>query len=187
MKDSARHFISKEELENWTQTYARPAASFQDNLDSWLIFKLESERFALPSLALDEIIRIPHGHVLPKALSHTIGLIQLRQETLILWDLAAILGVRQNRCLPHPDHRAIVLQNDQGMRNAFLVDRIEYQTDLKRETFQQQEQDASLFSSPLTPMVTELDDHPLGILSVPALWSAIQSQLQNYRNRHHDQ
>lgn len=107
---------------------ATPVAKLGEDLghglgESLMVFRLGAEWFALPTLVLDEIIRLRPIHSLPhRAHPGLLGLVNVRGELVICVSLAQLL-VGQRVMADHG--RLIVLRHD-NRRLAFPVDEVRH-------------------------------------------------------------
>lgn len=121
--------IPRDQLDKWAELHARDRSPTTEHTDSWLIFLLEGGHYGVRLEAVDGVIRVPGGHFLPETLPGALGLTAWRQELLILWDLAALLGLHR-QVKPDPAQRVVLCLDDQGGRCGFLVDAVTGQEEL---------------------------------------------------------
>jgi purine-binding chemotaxis protein CheW len=72
---------------------AEPPEAQADAPQEHLAFLLEKERYAIPILALREIVKVPPLTEVPRTASHVLGVMNLRGEMLPVFDLKPKLGL----------------------------------------------------------------------------------------------
>jgi purine-binding chemotaxis protein CheW len=166
-------FLTRSQLDRWADFYASETEQQTGILETWLVFRLAEERFAVPMERLSEITRVERGVGLCHSGPGILGLMNNRGEAVLLADMGQVLGIR-GPCRPSPQHRALVFEDDQGIRTGFLVDRIEEVTCLTAERFQQQCPTGSDPRSRFIPAVADHDGHALAMVDVTSLLNAVR-------------
>ncbi len=166
-------FLTQSQLDWWASFYASETEEQEGIFESWLIFRLGGERFAVPMERLSEITLVERGVGIRQGSSGILGLINNRGEAVLLADMGQLLGVR-GPCESSPEQRVLVFEDTGGVRTGFLVDRIEEVTSLNTEQFQEQRPSRGDPRSRFTTAVTEHKDRGLATVEVNSLLAAIR-------------
>ena len=131
--------LTVEQLDEWAAFYAREEGEGENIWASaqWLHFKVADQQFILPMTALDEVSTVTLGVGLPHLPPAAIGLINLRGETVLTFDLGQMLGLRGS-IAPSSKQRVLLFKEsgDEALRTAFLIDEIITVTDLDESRLQ---------------------------------------------------
>ena len=165
-----QEYLSRSKLEENASRYADSTAGQARTREDYLVFILNGERVAIELKSLDEISEVPNGISLPQTHRSILGLISLRGETVLLFDLASLTG---NSAItePQPQHRVLVFDDGTQQRWAFLVERIEGVVALETESFQQaQERESKTdLRTDLVGAVAEHEDKSLALINIDTL------------------
>ncbi len=166
----AQEYISRRKLEENASLYAESSSGRVRVRADYLVFNLGRDRVAIDIRELDEIGEVSNGIGLPQTHPSVLGLISLRGETVLLFDLPLMTG---NGAVtePRPDQRVLVLADDAEQRWAFLVERIEGVVILETASFQQTQdpgRDSDLRGD-LISAVAEHDGKSLALLNTETL------------------
>ncbi len=131
--------LTLEQLQHWQRFYAAEEGQGENIWASaeWLLFKLAGERFILSMSALDEVASATRGVRMPHLPSAVLGLINLRGETILAFDMGQLLGLRGE--LEPNDRQRLLLFREEGeevQRTAFLVDELVTVTDFPLDAMQ---------------------------------------------------
>jgi purine-binding chemotaxis protein CheW len=132
--------LTTAQLHEWASFYAREDSKTENIWASaeWLLFGVADEQFILPMEALDEVSVVTLGVGLPHLPPEAIGLINLRGETILTFDLGQMLGLRSS-VIPNDKQRVLLFKeqaDDDQQRTAFLIDEIITVTDFDESTLQ---------------------------------------------------
>ncbi len=179
LRDARRNgFMSRAELEYWARHYASAAATEQEDIweaAEWLIFRAGGERFTATMEALDEIAVVRGGAALPHQSPALLGLMNLRGESVLLFDLARILGL-SGTTKKTPAQRALLFRDDEDRRTGFLVDCIETVAHLDPESFQE-DIGGDEGRRGLIEAVGDMDGGSIGRINVPVLLAGVAEWL----------
>jgi chemotaxis signal transduction protein len=121
--------LSTSELKSWSDLYARTDLVVGNSLVSarWVCFIICEQKYIVSIDDLDEVSPVSSGVQLPHLPLQVLGLINIRGEPVMLFDLGQILGLRSS-VLPEAKQMAILLKdhksNASKQRSAFLVDQV---------------------------------------------------------------
>ena len=165
-----QEYLSRTKLEENASLYAESTAGKVRVRADYLVFITGTERVAVDLKSLDEISEVTGGIGLPQTHPSVLGLISLRGETVLLFDLASLTGSSSTSEL-QSQHRVLVFADDAGQRWAFLVDRIEGVSSLDTSNFQvAQDRDRDVdLRTDLISAVAEHDDRSLALLNIDTL------------------
>ena len=165
-----QEYLSRTKLEENATLYAESTAGQARVRADYLIFLIGRERVAVDLRTLDEISEVTGGIGLPETHPSILGLISLRGETVILFDLPSLTGSSSTSEL-QSNHRVLVFADDADQRWAFLVERIEGVASLETSSFQlAQDRDRDVdIRSELINAIAEHDDRSLALLNIDAL------------------
>ncbi|HEY3839275.1 MAG TPA: chemotaxis protein CheW [Bryobacteraceae bacterium] len=118
---------SKEQLEELYREraarLARPVVAEAGGVqESILIFRLGSERYAIPVLSIAQIAKRPPVAPAPGMPAEIAGLVQIRGEIRVAWNLARVLGLPENEM---SESGAVLLIKTSGGEAGLLVDEVE--------------------------------------------------------------
>ena len=171
-------FVSHAELAYWARSYASEADAGHDNVweaAEWIIFRIGSERFTVSTKAIDEVAAVRGGAMLPHQSPFVLGLMNLRGESVLLFDLARILGLG-GTTKKTPTQRALLFRDDEGRRTGFLVECIETVANLDADRFQDSI-GGDEGRSGLIAAVGDMDGGSIGRIDVPALLAGVAEWL----------
>jgi chemotaxis-related protein WspD len=128
---AAAHLLDREPpadyIAHWTEQARQGKGAAQQAAVSVLIFRVRSERLALPTSALTEIASLRSIHSIPHRRGGAVlGLANIRGELLMCVSLHQLLGVRESQEGEQPEHaaaRLLVIQRE-GMRAVCPVDEV---------------------------------------------------------------
>jgi len=166
-------FLTRSQMDWWADFYASETDQQEGILETWLVFRLAEERFAVPMERLSEITRVERGVGLCHMSPGILGLINNRGEAVLLADMGQVLGIR-GPCRPSPEQRVLLFQDDVGVRTGFLVDRIDEVASLNTERFQEQDAPGTDPRARFIPAVTEHDGRGLAMVEVTTLLNAVR-------------
>lgn len=129
--DAGRGFLERgtwaEYREEWTSLLAEPKVERSAASQSWVIFTLEGEHLALPTVCFREVIELRRIHRVPARRSGVLlGLVNVRGELQLCVSLAALLGLspkNEPRPAVQTSGRMLVVEHD-GAVWVFPVDRV---------------------------------------------------------------
>ncbi len=111
---------------DWKQDFAAEAPVEQRKTRSAMLARLGSEWFALPILALDQVIERRTFHSLPHGRSAALlGLVNVRGQLLICISLARLLGIADDAAGASDRQRMVVMRCPNG-RVVFPVDEVQH-------------------------------------------------------------
>jgi chemotaxis-related protein WspD len=117
-------------IADWTRHFAQRKQDKEHGTLSAVVFRLEGEWFALPTLAFDEVAEQRPIHSLPHRRNGIVlGLVNVRGELLICVSLGKMLGMRgmKGTAPPNPlreGAQLLIMRNERG-RMAFPVDEVQ--------------------------------------------------------------
>ena len=165
-----QEYLSRSKLEENASRYADSTVGQARTREDYLVFILNGERVAIELKSLDEISEVSNGISLPQTHPSILGLISLRGETVLLFDLASLTG---NSAItePQPHQRVLVLADGVEQRWAFLVERIEGVISLETESFQNaQDREREMeLRTDLISAVAEHEDKSLALINIDTL------------------
>ena len=123
-------FLSQAQLDEMAAQYAEDKREVELEQEQWLVFSLGEELFSLSMNDLDEIALVRGGIAIPSIKKNVIGLINLRGEPIILIDTKKILNLSITES-SHALQRVLVIKDQDGKLNGFLIDAIVKVTELK--------------------------------------------------------
>lgn len=135
-----------------------------------LLIEIGSERYALPSGCVHEIVRHRPWTMVPGAPPTLPGIISQRGLILAVVDMRALLGLPETE--PQRSARFVLVQH-QEIDMALLVDRVLDLATLAEAAFQQ----PTAFDTPRSRFVrgiAEADGQPLGLLDLDAVLVALR-------------
>jgi chemotaxis-related protein WspD len=117
-------------LSEWTAHFAGRKALDEPDIHSAIIFRIASEWFAFPTLALDEVVEPRTIHSLPHLRSSVVlGLVNVRGELLICVSLAKMLRLGETTSVDAKhkgiDSKRLVVIRHSGGRVAFPTDEVQ--------------------------------------------------------------
>ena len=132
--------LTETQLDEWANFYAQEDSEAENIWASaeWLHFKVADEQFILPMTALDEVSVVTLGVGLPHLPPSAIGLINLRGETILTFDLGQMLGLRGS-VAPNAKQRVLLFKeqdDEEQQRTAFLIDGIVTVADFNEDQLQ---------------------------------------------------
>lgn len=144
-------YISKNQLEEWAKFYAREDSE-KKNIwaqAEWLIFAVENQQYAVSMNKLDEVSTVSVGCTIPRDTNNALGMINLRGEVILAFDLGKVFGSR-TQVQPTDRQRLLIFKGDRNQsdnyedyesvrdrqRTAFLVDEILTVVDIPEENLQ---------------------------------------------------
>ena len=165
-----QEYISRTKLDENASLYAESTAGQVRVRADYLVFLTGKERVAVDLRSLDEISEVGGGIGLPQTHPSVLGLISLRGETVLLFDLPSLTGSSATSEL-QSHHRVLVFADDTGQRWAFLVERVDGVVSLETGGFQlAQDRDRDVdIRSELISAIAEHDDRSLALLNIDAL------------------
>ncbi|MFQ5958110.1 MAG: chemotaxis protein CheW [Alphaproteobacteria bacterium] len=171
-------FVSRADLEYWARNYASEATAEQEDVweaAEWLIFRAGGELFTVTMDALDKVAVVRGGAMLPHQSPAVLGLMNLRGESVMLFDLARILGLN-GTTRKTPAQRALLFRDDEGRRTGFLVECIETVANLDPDSFQDNV-GGDEGRRGLIEAVGDMDGGSIGRINVPALLAGVAEWL----------
>lgn len=116
--------LGADELRHWTAAYAQPLSTAGARAEkAFVLFRLGSERFAVPIDDLDEVACVTGGISLANAGTRVIGLTNTRGEVLPLLDTGALLDARSEPSIG-ARNRTLVVRDGRGRRAGLPVDAV---------------------------------------------------------------
>ena len=120
--------IETTQLDQWANFYSESSINNDEVSSSgeWLHFLLEGQQFLISTHSLDEVTIVSLGITLPHLPSAALGLVNLRGDVVLTFDLGQMLNLRKD-IVAHPNQRLVLLKDNSdelGQRSAFLVDEI---------------------------------------------------------------
>ncbi len=174
--------LTTAQLEEWASFYAQEESEAENIWASaeWLLFSVAEEQFILPMTALDEVSEVTLGVGLPHLPPAAIGLINLRGETILTFDLGQMLGLRSS--VAPSDKQRVLLFKEQGdedqQRTAILIDEILTVTDFDESTLQAlHEGDESERTRYIDAVTDSSDGRSISRLQVDALLRGVREML----------
>lgn len=163
-------YLSRTKLKENASLYAESTAGQVRLRADYLAFLTGQERIAVDLRSLDEISEVTGGIGLPQTHPSVLGLISLRGDTVLLFDLKALTGGGTTSEL-QSHHRVLVFADEAGQRWAFLVERIDGVVSLETSSFQlAQDRDRDLdIRTDLISAIAEHDSRSLALLNIDAL------------------
>ena len=146
---------------------------------SVVIFRLEEERFALPTQAFQEVAERRPQHSLPhRARSIALGIVNVRGELLVCASLTRLLGVRE----PTPRNRheqldRLLVANWNGQRVAFPVDEVFGVQRFQQDELREAPSTVARSTVTYTRGVIIWRDCPVGFLHADSLFAALNRSL----------
>jgi purine-binding chemotaxis protein CheW len=99
-------------------------AAADEALQEFIAFTLEGETYAVPVIALREIVRVPPLTEIPRAEAALLGVMNLRGEVLPVYDIKPKLQLaaapRQNPAAAPRSARVLVVRSEQGDAGLFV-------------------------------------------------------------------
>ena len=174
--------ITKSQLNEWAEFYAREDSE-TDNIwaaAEWLHFSIDKERFIIPMNKLDEVSTVTTGITIPNLPPVAIGLLNLRGETVLTFDLGQMLGLR-GAVEPNSKQRVLLFkenEDNQHQRSAFMVDEIIAVTDVDDENLQKLHDGDDSEKNRYIDAVTEsTDGEAISRIQVEALLRGVREML----------
>lgn len=174
--------LTQDQLGEWATFYAKTDSEAENIWASaeWLLFKVADEQFILQMSALDEVSVVTLGVGLPHLPASAIGLINLRGETILTFDLGQMLGLRGS-VMPQEKQRVLLFKeqgDDDQQRTAFLIDEIITVTDFNEELLQTlHEGDEGEKSRYIDAVTDGSDGRSISRLQVDALLRGVREML----------
>lgn len=174
--------LTTTQLEEWASFYAREDSDAENIWASaeWLLILVADEQFTLPMTALDEVSEVTLGVGLPHLPPAAIGLINLRGETILTFDLGQMLGLR-NGVSPNEKQRVLLFKeqtDSDQQRTAFLVDEILTVTDFDESALQPlHEGDESERARYIDAVTDGSDGRSISRLQIDALLRGVREML----------
>lgn len=170
------------QLDEWAVFYAREEAGTENVWASaeWLQFMLAGEQFILPMSTLDEVSVVTLGVGLPHLPPAAIGLLNLRGETVLTFDLGEMLGLRHG-VTPTARQRVLLFKeqtDEEQLRTAFLIDEIVTVTDFDEQALQPlHEGDESERSRYIDAVTDSSEGRSISRLQIDALLRGVREML----------
>jgi chemotaxis-related protein WspD len=112
--------------DGWKQDFAAAAPPVQHRTRSAMLLRIGEEWFALPMLALDQVIEQRAIHALPHRRNPALlGLVNVRGQLLICVSLARLLGVAEAATTEAGGQRMVVMRGANG-RVVFPADEVQH-------------------------------------------------------------
>ncbi|MCG8638331.1 MAG: chemotaxis protein CheW [Desulfobacterales bacterium] len=172
-------YIPFSQLEERARQYAETGgvgtAREQGRQIEWFVFRLCGQLFAIPLDCLDEIAPVNPGIRLPGMPSQVMGLMMLRSDTILLFDLEKVLGTTRDGPGPPLAERVVLVFRDrEGRRTGFLADGIEKPRRLGEGFFEEGPSDAKTPDS-LVDGAGDLEGQSLNRMNTDVLLTTINN------------
>jgi purine-binding chemotaxis protein CheW len=147
--------------------------NFDELNDRYLCFKLGKEEFAIPLLAVKEVIALPRITPVPQSPAYFLGIMNLRGQVISVIDLRSRLGVQ-----PTPgQENAVIICDLQPNSIGVLVDSIDSVISPPRESIREKPDVQGSAASAYITAVFQQDERLVLLLDVARALSSADLQM----------
>lgn len=170
--------LTEAKLDEWSTFYAKEKSGEVGHWAAaqWLVFRAGGERMTLSMNRLDEVAPVSMGVSLPQQNAAVMGVVNLRGETVILIDLACMMGLESINEVTE-EQRMIFFKDENNRRTGFLVSQIDAISDLDNVHFQD-DRDNKDNKGSFVEGLGEWEGSVLSLLNVNAMLRGVEEILK---------